>query len=118
MGVLIYFTIAVVVFYVQWRLNAQEFYDQGCHKNSSGMVDRDNPDYHDWVSRVVFWKITAVTVFWLFSIPILILWRILDRVNKKYSLFIAVDKKNKVLEEGSEEERDRVYANWKRRQRY
>lgn len=70
--VLGYFIIAFIVFFIVYKLKIGEFKaeNEGRYPNL-------------WVERSSFWVMVIVPLFWIVSIPLIVSWKVLDRIYNK-----------------------------------
>lgn len=73
MGFLFYWFIAFVVFFFTYKLNI------GKHKNYM-----NSHSYADNVDSKYFWFMVLVPIFWVVSLPALLIWWALERVTSKF----------------------------------
>ncbi len=67
-GFLIYMTIAFVVFFFCWKKYSYSFLDTS-----------------SWVEYTDFWRCVFAPLFWPISIPVIVLWKILNKIYKKFN---------------------------------
>ena len=65
----IYFTIAFVVFFFQW-------------KKRSPLMFKQIGKYEPWISSMEFWKIALITLFFPIALPLKLLWKALEKITK------------------------------------
>ena len=73
---ILYIVIAFFVFYFVYRLNINNFKKEGDNSNSYNSVV--------WLERPSFWVIFLVPITWIAAIPIIIVWKSLDKIFNKY----------------------------------
>ena len=76
MGMVLYLLIAFFVFFFTYKLKVKSFKKEGESKSyySSNI----------WLERPSFWFILLVPLLWFITIPMLVMWKILERVTVKY----------------------------------
>lgn len=72
----LYLLIAFFVFFFTYKLKVKSFKNEGDTESKWTTVH--------WVDRPSFWYIVLVPLLWFITIPILVMWKILERVTRKY----------------------------------
>ncbi len=75
MGVGLYLLIAFFVFFFTYKLKVKSFKKEGETKSYSTIT---------WVERPSFWFILLVPLLWFITIPMLVMWRVLEIITIKY----------------------------------
>jgi hypothetical protein len=76
MGVGLYLFIAFFVFFFTYKLKEKSFKKEGNTESKWTTVH--------WVERPSFWFILLVPLLWFITIPMLVMWRVLEIITAKY----------------------------------
>lgn len=71
--ILLYLFIAFIIFFFTYKRKIEDFENEDIGRYSTTL----------WIERKSFWIIFLVPTFWIVSIPIVIMWVILEKIYNK-----------------------------------